>query len=229
MLSIVESVDWWDWCTQRPLSTPSVSTGEVKVLSLSSSTPITYSQLLYLTGATERRMSTINGALSFRIKQCGTPRSVYLKWDSRCIIFQHPQNSAHVISVEECLEDKQFLLPFRRSLFLRICFKMTQSAHSAAPSQDSQNWCGRNSPILQQSQECMSEVRCSLVFTLLVWDKTRPISYFLPRRQQLASFYSRCMLRLLLMCQKWIPLGKIHKLTLHFVFVMFGFFQNATQ
>lgn len=113
---------------------------------------------------------------------------MYLKWDSRCIIFQHPQNSAHVISVEECLEDKQFLLPFRRSLFLRICFKMTQSAHSAAPSQDSQNWWGRNSPILQQSQECMSEVRCSLVFTLVVWDKTRPISYFLPRRQQLASF-----------------------------------------
>lgn len=65
MLSIVESVDWWDWCTQRPLSTPSVSTGEVKMLSLSSSTPITYSQTAPVFDWCNREtMSTINGAIS---------------------------------------------------------------------------------------------------------------------------------------------------------------------
>lgn len=154
-LSVGETADWWDRCIQRPLSAPSVQTGEVKILSLSSSTSITYSTLSLSTGATERGMNTINEAIC-----CGLSSAAHTAFATDVCTLDgfplHPENAAHVISVEERLQDKQFLLPFRRSLFFCICFKMTQSAHSGEPLQDSQNWWGRNSPILQQSQECMS-------------------------------------------------------------------------
>lgn len=136
--------------------------------------------------------------------------------ESYCKIFQQPKTWARLISEEECLKDKQFLLPFGQSFFFvcLFCFKMTQSVQNIEPVVDNQKCLS----ILQQSQEFMGKVR---------WDVASRLCCLLEIRQgqfhtftsstAAGKFYFCSVVWLLFICQKWISPGTSYKFPLSFL------------
>lgn len=81
-MPMLEAADGWDWSSLKALSAHGMSTGEGKILSLSTSSSITYSTLLHLASAKETDgdgwrcwLKTINEAISLGLNSAARTAS----------------------------------------------------------------------------------------------------------------------------------------------------------
>lgn len=115
------------------------------------------------------------------------------------LVFQHPQYSAHVISVEECLEDKQFLPLFRGSLFLFQDDSVSTKRWALAGQSEFVGKKLAEIATITRTYE-LGEMLCSCCWCEIRQGKFHSFTL----STAAGKFYYCYMLWLLLVCQKWI-------------------------